>query len=152
MRRLAYCTMTLLALALLPSVRADKGVGDTRFIGYEGTQNGWPIGARAEVIRDFAVPIYIGLPDRGYTVLGRIYDPRTSGIGIIGRGLAEGLFPERDRQRDCANQARLQGGDAVLITGDEGVVNALGLTPNEIRKTAPLFDYKNKVVLAIKFR
>ena len=56
------------------------------------------------------MPIYLGLPNRPYKVLGRVYDDRTSGIGVMGRAFSEGLFSERDRQRDCADQAKYRAG------------------------------------------
>ena len=96
----------LLGLALLLPADAgraqgtgDPKFGDTRFLNYEGDQR-WPTAESAESIGGFAVPIYVGLPTRPYKVLGRIYDPRATGIAIVGRAFAEGLFSEADRQRD----------------------------------------------------
>ena len=129
----------------------DGKFGDTVFIGFEGEQN-WPTSANAQVIEDSSVPIYIGLPTKEYQVLGRIIDPRSSGIGVVGRYFSEGLFSEKDRQRDCANQAKFRGGDAVLVTGDERVLSALNLTRAEVAKTTPLFHYRDKVTLVIKFK
>ncbi len=127
-----------------------KKFGDADFIAYEGEQ-GWPTADKAEIIKDYAVPIYIGLPAKKYKVLGRIYDDRKSGMGVVGRAFAEGLFSEKDRQRDCASQAKYRGGDAVLVTNDEKIIKALGLSKEEIEKTTPLFDHKDKVTLAVKF-
>jgi hypothetical protein len=151
----------LLVLGLLLSLSATTAVvaedstegkfGDTRFVGYEGDQS-WPIGDSTQVLSDFSVPIYIGLPTKPYTVLGRIVDPRTSGLGVMTRAFAEGLFSEKDRQRDVANQAKYRGADAVLVTSDERVMNTLRLTKQDVEKTTPLFDYKDKVTLAVKFR
>jgi len=144
-----------LVMGLPPSVRArdgDKAFGDAHFIAYEGSFKKWPTGDKAQVIKDYAVPIYIELPDKRYKVLGRIYDPRRTGLGVVGRAFAEGLFSEKDRQRDCANQAKYREGDAVLVTKDPRIIKALGLDADEIEKTAPLFEHKDKVVLAIKFQ
>jgi hypothetical protein len=129
----------------------DKAFGDAHFMAYEGSVKSWPTGDAAQVIKDYAVPIYIGLPGKKYKVLGRIYDPRKTGIGVIGRGLAEGLFSEKDRQRDCASQAKYRQGDGVLVTKDKKIIEAFGLEAAEIEKTAPLFAHKDKLVLAIKF-
>jgi hypothetical protein len=133
---------------VLAAGQTDPKFGDTRFMTYEGEQR-WPTAEHAESIDGFAVPIYVGLPTRKYRVLGRIYDPRTSGIAVVGRAFAEGLFSERDRQRDCANQARYRGATAVLVTDDERILKALGLSADEIEDTAPLFQHKGKIVLAI---
>lgn len=136
-----------------PGAWADesgKKFHDAAFRRYEGAQS-WPTGERAEVVTDFAVPIYFGLPPKPYTVLGRIYDERTSGIGIMTRAFSEGLFSERDRQRDCADQAKFRGGDAVLVTSDERVIKALGLSQDELSKTTPLFQHKDSATLVIKF-
>ena len=104
---------------------AGKKIGDAKYLTYEGTQN-WPTGDRAQIISDFSVPIYLGLPNKRYTVLGRVYDDRSTGIGVMTRAFAEGLFSEKDRQRDCADQAKYRGGDAVLVTNDERIITALG--------------------------
>lgn len=124
--------------------------GDTSFMAYEGQQE-WPLGTKTEVIKDFAVPIYLGLPTQKYKVLGRIYDARQEGIGILGRVFSEGLFSEKDRQRDCANQAKFRGGDAVLVTNDDRIIKVFGLDKDALENSTPLFDHKNCVTLAIKF-
>ncbi len=144
-------SMSLNTSPLLLAGQNDQKFGDTQFLAYQGPQKNWPTAEGALVIRDHAVPIFIGLPKLKYTVLGRIYDPRTSGLGIVGRGLAEGLFSEKERQRDCANQARYRGGNAVLITNHDRVLKAFGLTKEDLEKTTPLFDHKDKIVLVIKF-
>ena len=123
---------------------------DAAFTRYEGSQD-WPTADRAQIISDFAVPIYLGLPNKPYKVLGRVYDDRTSGIGVMTRAFAEGLFSERDRQRDCADQAKYRGADALLVTNDERVIRALGLSKDELSKTTPLFEHKDSATLAIKF-
>jgi hypothetical protein len=154
MSRLIRVLALVAALALgAPGARADesgKKFHDAAFLRYEGAQS-WPTGERAQVVSDFAVPIYLGLPNKPYTVLGRIYDERTSGIGIMTRAFSEGLFSERDRQRDCADQAKFRGGDAVLVTNDERVIKALGVSRDELQKTTPLFQHKDSATLVIKF-
>lgn len=129
---------------------AGKKFGDAVFLKYEGTQS-WPTGDRSQIISDFAVPIYLGLPNKRYKVIGRVYDERTTGIGVMTRAFAEGLFSEKDRQRDCADQAKYRGGDAVVVTNDERIIKALSLTKEELSKTAPLFQHKDSAVLVIKF-
>jgi hypothetical protein len=129
---------------------SGKKFGDAVFLKYEGTQS-WPTGDRSQIISDFAVPIYLGLPNKRYKVIGRVYDERTSGIGVMNRAFAEGLFSEKDRQRDCADQAKYRGGDAVVITNDERIIKALNLTKEELSKTAPLFQHKDSAVLIVKF-
>jgi len=129
---------------------SGKKFGDAVFLKYDGTQS-WPVGERSQSISDFAVPIYLGLPNKRFTVLGRVYDERTSGIGVMNRAFAEGLFSEKDRQRDCADQAKYRGGDAVVITNDERIIKTLGLSKEELSKTAPLFQHKDSAVLVIKF-
>jgi hypothetical protein len=155
MKKIALGLAVALVMGLVPSVQAGdtgKAFGDAHFIAYEGSFKNWPTGDKAQVIKDHEVPIYVGLPDKKYRVLGRIYDPRRTGIGVVGRAFAEGLFSENDRQRDCANQAKYREADAVLVTKDERVIKALGLDTAEIEKTAPLFAHKDKLVLAIKFQ
>jgi hypothetical protein len=129
---------------------AGKKFGDAKYLTYEGTQR-WPTGDRAQIVSDFSVPIYLGLPNKRYKVLGRIYDDRTTGIGVMTRAFAEGLFSEKDRQRDCADQAKYRGGDAVLVTNDERIITALGLSREELSKTTPLFQHKDSATLVIKF-
>ena len=129
---------------------AGKKFGDAKFLKYEGTQK-WPTGDRAQIISDFSVPIYLTLPGKSYKVLGRVYDDRTTGIGVMTRAFAEGLFSEKDRQRDCADQAKYRGGDALLVTNDERVIGALGLSREELSKTTPLFQHRDSATLVIKF-
>ena len=128
---------------------AGKKFGDAKFLKIEGTQK-WPTGDRAQIISDFSVPIYLGLPNKSYKVLGRVYDDRTTGIGVMTRAFAEGLFSE-DRQRDCADQAKYRGGDAVLVTNDDRIIGALGLSREELSKTTPLFQHRDSATLVIKF-
>lgn len=154
MKRSLLAALLLALCAMLPRVapaadRSDARFGDAHFIAYEGEQK-WPTASSTEALESYAVPIYIGLPTRSYKVLGRIYDPRTTGIGVVGRAFAEGLFPEKDRQRDVANQAQFRGGNAVLVTSDPRILKVLDLSEQEVRKTAPLFEHKDKVVLAIE--
>ena len=145
--------LAMLASITPPAQAQDSGkkFHDAAFMAYEGTQE-WPTGTAAQVITGFAVPIYIGLPNRPYTVLGRVYDDRTSGIGVMTRAFAEGLFSEKDRQRDCADQAKFRGGDALVITNDERVVKAFGLSKDDLAKTTPLFQHKDGVTLVVKFK
>ncbi|MGH7334327.1 MAG: hypothetical protein ACREKS_16610 [Candidatus Rokuibacteriota bacterium] len=144
--------VTVLACGAGPAAAQDSGkkFNDAAFIGYEGAQK-WPTGAGAQIVSDFAVPIYFGLPNRPYKVLGRVYDDRTGGIGVMARAFAEGLFSERDRQRDCADQAKFRGGDALVVTNDERVIKAFGLSKDDLAKTTPLFQNKDSVTLVIKF-
>ncbi len=154
MKTLMLSIVVLLGMSVGTFLQADQNdqkFGDTQFLAYQGPQKIWPTAEGASVIRDHAVPIFIGLPKMKYTVLGRIYDPRSTGVGIVGRGLAEGLFPEKDRQRDCANQARYRGGNAVLVTNHDRILKAFSLTKDDLEKTTPLFEHKDKVVLVIKF-
>src|SRR5574341_2503549 len=88
MKRLCVLWFALaVALTASPSFMcaadSDK-VGSTRFIAYEGKQD-WPTGEGASVIKDYAVPIYLGLPPKGYKVLGRIEDKRTEGVDVVGK-------------------------------------------------------------------
>jgi len=154
MKRPLLAAMFFALCTMLPKVapaadRGDAHFGDAQFIAYEGEQK-WPTASSTETLESYAVPIYIGLPTKHYQVLGRIYDPRTTGIGVVGRAFAEGLFSEKDRQRDVANQAKFRGGNAVLVTSDPRILKALNLTEQEVQKTAPLFEHKDKVVLAIE--
>jgi hypothetical protein len=129
---------------------AGKKFGDAKYLQFEGTQS-WPTGDRAQMISDFSVPIYLGLPNKPYKILGRVYDDRTTGIGVVGRAFSEGLFSEKDRQRDCADQAKYRGGDALLVTNDERIITALGLSKEELSKTTPLFQHRDSATLVIKF-
>jgi hypothetical protein len=54
-------------------------------------------------------------------------------------------------KRDCADQAKYRGGDAVLVTNDERVIKALGIGREELSKTTPLFQHKDSATLVIKF-
>jgi hypothetical protein len=144
--------VTILTFGAGPTLAQDPGkkFNDAAFMGYEGPQK-WPTGQGAQIVADFAVPIYYGLPSRPYKVLGRVYDDRTGGIGVMTRAFAEGLFSERDRQRDCADQAKFRGGDALVVTNDERIIKAFGLSTDDLAKTTPLFRNKDSVTLVVKF-
>jgi hypothetical protein len=153
MKMLCMAAVVFTSLGLALETRAGKSetsTGSTAFVAYEGPQS-WPTGDKAQVIQEYSVPIYVGLPTKHYKVLGRIYDKRTTGLEVVGRAFDEGLGSENRRMRNCANQARLQGGDAVLVTSNAKFVEAFKLTRRELRDTTPLFDYKDCVTLAIKF-
>ena len=142
-------TATTMAKDRKPDKDETK-VGDTAFLAYQGSDS-WPTGKASEVNKEYSIPIYIGLPDQGYKVIGRVYDRRQSGFDVIGRGFDEAFGAEHRRMRNCANQAKQHGADAIVVTDDEKVIKALNLTKKEVRESAPLFDHEHSVVLAIKF-
>lgn len=145
---LGLCVAGVMAVSAKDS--EDK-VGDTAFSAYEGSQS-WPAGKGGVVNKDYSVPIYIGLPDKRFKVIGRVYDKRDdSGFDSIGRAFDEGLGSEKHRMRNVANQARAHGADAVIVVEDEDVFKAFNLTKKEVRDTSPLFKYKHSIVLAVKF-
>ena len=146
----ALVAVLVLGASAVAAQEAGKKFGDAKFLKYEGAQM-WPTGDRSQIISDFSVPIYLALPGKSYKVLGRVYDDRTTGVGVVGRAFSEGLFSEKDRQRDCADQAKYRGGDAVLVTNDERVISALGISREELSKTTPLFQHRDSATLVIKF-
>lgn len=127
----------------------DK-VGDTAFAAYEGSQS-WPTGKGGVVNKDYSVPIYIGVPEKRFKVIGRIYDKRQGGFDEVSRAFDEGLGSEKHRMRNVANQAKDHGADAVIVVEDENVFKAFNLTKREVRDSSPLFRYKHSIVLAVKF-
>jgi hypothetical protein len=129
---------------------SDDKVGDTAFSAYDGSQS-WPRGSGGEVNKDYSVPIYIGLPDKRFKVLGRVYDKREEGFDAVSRAFDEGLGSEKHRMRNVANQAKDHGADAVIVVEDEDVFKAFNLTKREVRDSSPLFKYKHSIVLAVKF-
>jgi hypothetical protein len=132
------------------SDKNETKVGDTEFTAYEGSQS-WPKGKGGGVNKDYAVPIYIGLPDKSFKVLGRISDKRVSGFDVVGRGFDEAFEAEKHRMRNCANQAKQHEADAIIVTDDENAIKAFNLSKKEVRESAPLFDHKHSLVLAVKF-
>lgn len=130
---------------------SEDKVGDTAFSAYDGSQS-WPTGKGGVVDKDYSIPIYIGLPDKHFKVIGRIYDKRDdSGFEAVGRAFDEGLGSEKHRMRNVANQAKDHGADAVVVVEDENVFKAFNLTKREVRDSSPLFKYKHSIVLAVKF-
>ena len=126
------------------SDKDETKVGDTAFLAYEGSQS-WPTGAGSQVNKDYSVP------DKSYKVLGRVYDKRTSGLGVVDHAFDEGLGKESHRMRNCANQAKQHGADAIVVTDDEKVIKVFNLSKKDVRESAPLFDHEHSIVLAIKF-
>lgn len=103
-----------------PATSTD--VGDTIFLTYEGKQGSWPISDHVLVENDLIPPVYHGLPARSYTILGRIVGTQHNPIG---RGLAEGLWNDRDRLSDVCTQARMHHADAVILTDNQQIMEAL---------------------------
>lgn len=154
MKTLILSLALLFSMAINPlpqAAQADDKFGDLRFAPYEGLQLNWPMGESVQVTQDHAVPIYVGLPNKKYYILGRIHVPRPGGVTIVKRGPSDDLFPEKNRQRECAMLAKQLGGSAVLVTGNANILKAFNLTKEEIEKTAPLYEHKDKLVLVIQF-
>ncbi|HTS18238.1 MAG TPA: hypothetical protein VMP11_11740 [Verrucomicrobiae bacterium] len=157
MKRLSVTSVIVLGLCVawtLTACAKDKDsdedkVGDTAFSAYDGSQS-WPSGKSSDVNKDYSVPIYIGLPDKSFKVIGRIYDERQGGLDEVGKAFSEGLGSEKHRMRDVANQAKHHGANAVIVTDDSDVIKAFSLSHKEVHESAPLFKYKHSVVLAVK--
>ena len=132
------------------SDKDEQQVGDTAFTAYDGPQS-WPKADKAQTNKDHSIPIYIGLPDKSYKVIGRITDKRDAGFGVMDKAFDEGLGSEKHRMRNCANQAKQHGADAVVVTDDEKVIKVFNLTKKELHESAPLFKYEHSLVLAVKF-
>jgi hypothetical protein len=128
----------------------DTKVGDTEFTAYDAAQS-WPTGNNPQINKEYSIPIYIGLPDKSYKVVGRLTDKRSDGIDVVGKAFDEGLGSEKHRMRNVANQAKQHGADAVLVTDDDKVIKVFNLTKKELHESTPLFHYEHSIVLAIKF-
>jgi hypothetical protein len=156
MKRILVTLPVVLGLCVACSLNAtakdkeDTKVGDTAFTAYAGSQS-WPTGSNPQINKDHSIPIYIGLPDKSYKVIGRITDKRDEGVEVVDKAFDEGLGSEKHRLRNCANQAKEHGADAVLVTDDQKVIKAFNLTSKEVHESAPLFKHEHSVVLAIKF-
>ena len=146
---LGLCAACVIS-AMAKDKNDDTKVGDTAFTAYDGSQS-WPTGSNSQINKDYSVPIYLGLPDKSYKVIGRITDKREEGVDVVGKAFDEGLGSEKHRMRNCANQAKQHGADAVLVTDDEKVIKVFNLTKKELHESTPLFKYEHSVVLAIKF-
>jgi hypothetical protein len=92
----------------------------------------------------------MSLPDKSYRVIGRVVDERT-GIEEVGRAFEDVFGSQKHRIRNCANQAKLHDGDALLVTDDEQVLKALDLSKKDAKEASPLAHEHRKVVLIIKF-
>ena len=149
---LGLCTASVVGAAAKDD-KSDKNetkVGDTAFTSYDGSQS-WPTSTNAQINKDYSIPIYLGLPDKSYKVIGRITDKRDEGIEVMDKAFDEGLGSEKHRMRNCANQAKQHGADAVLVSDDEKVIKVFNLTKKELHESTPLFNHEHSVVLAIKF-
>lgn len=124
--------------------------GGTAFRGYDGEQ-GWPTGKGAQILTEYSVPIYLGLPNKSYRVLGRIVDDRNDGVEVIGKELGGFFTGEKKKLRNIANQARRNGADAVVITDHPEVARQLGVSERELKNTSPLGEGRRRAVLAVKF-
>jgi hypothetical protein len=158
MKRLTVAIVLVVFVACITSVSAkekkankdETKVGDTEFTAYDGSQS-WPTGSNPQINKEYSIPIYIGLPDKGYKVIGRITDKRDEGVDVMDKAFDEGLGSEKHRMRNCANQGKQHEADALVVTDDEKVIKVFNLTKKELHESTPLFKYKHSVVLAIKF-
>lgn len=149
-QKLIFCSWSLIAALTIFLGTACKSpntaydVGNTGFLAYEGNQTDWPTEESALVEREFLVPVYHGLPPQPYTVMGCIIGTQQN---VIGRGLAEGLWSDRDRLRDVAAQAKLKGADAVMLTTHDRIMSALKIPAGEEGKQQrPLYNFPGAVV------
>ena len=147
---LGLCAACVVGAAAKDKQPEDTKVGDTAFTAYDGSQS-WPTGTNAVVNKDYSIPIYVGLPNNSYKVLGRITDKRDEGVEVVGKAFDEGLGSEKHRMRNVANQAKQHGADAVVVTDDEKVIKVFNLTSKELHESTPLFKHEHSVVLAVKF-
>ena len=132
----------------IPPESSNSDVGHTAFLTYEGKQERWPTAEGALVARDYAPPIYQGLPPKPYTILGRIVNTE---LNIVGHGISQGLWTDQHRRGRVCVQARLHGADAVLLTTDPKIIAALQVkTGSEGRMERPLYDFDGAVI-AIKW-
>ncbi len=153
MKTLILSLALLLGAGALPAPQASQAenqFGDFSFVPYGGIQINWPQALNARVILDHAVPIYLGLPQRNYTLMGRIVASRVTVAGMK-QWPPDEIFNEMGRQRDCATLALQQGGNAVIVTDHPAILKAFNLTKEEIDRTAPLLANKEKLVLVIQF-
>jgi hypothetical protein len=145
----------VLWLAVCPVWAKEKPerekTGGTSFWAYEGQQQ-WPVGQGAQKLTAYRVPIYLGVPNKPYRVLGRIVDDHGDGVEVIGKEVGGFFSGEKRKLRNIANQARLNGAEAVMITDDAEVVRQLGVTERELKKTSPLGKDRRRAVLAIQFQ
>lgn len=141
----------LLSAAPLFAKKSDDETrtGGTRFVPYEGKQE-WPTSKSPEITQSHAVPVYEGLPNKPYKVIGRIIDDR-EGIDLVGKELGGFFGGSKKRFRECANQAKLNGGDALVITDDARVVDQFELSRKERKETSPLAKDRDHLVLVVKF-
>lgn len=53
---------------------------------------------------------------------------------------------------DCVSKKEtVLGGSAVVVTGNANILKAFNLTKEEIEKTSPFSEHKDKLVLVIQF-
>ena len=147
---LGLCVTCITGAAAKDKKSDDTKVGETAFTAFDKSQS-WPTGSNPQINKDYSIPIYIGLPDKSYKVIGRITDKRDEGVAVMDKAFDEGLGSEKHRMRNCANQAKQHGADAVVVTDDEKVIKVFNLTKKELHESTPLFKYEHSVVLAIKF-
>lgn len=154
MKTLMLSLALLLGMGALPGPQAgqrDDRFSEFSFAPYGGVQITWPVAENARVIQDHAVPIYLGLPQRRYIIMGRILASPSPGLITVKHVPPGEIFNEMGRQRSCASLARQQGGDAVVVTDHPAILKAFNLTKEEIEKTAPLLANKDRLVLVIRF-
>ena len=96
-------------LLIVAAVALLTGCATTDFMPYTGAQQKWPTASGALVSTKYAIPVYRGLPDRPYIILGEV--AASHGQTWLWTDA------ESEAMEAAANEAKKRGGDAIILQG-----------------------------------
>ena len=154
MNRMFIALIALPLILAAPSWAKDSDddsekTGGTSFVPYDGDQ-GWPTSKSPAIDQSHSIPVYEGLPDKKYKVIGRIIDDR-EGFDLVGKELGGFFGGSKKAFRNITNQARKNGGEAVVITEDSRVIEQFGVERRKRKDTSPLNKNREALVLVVTF-
>jgi hypothetical protein len=83
------------------------GCADVEYTAYSGAQQNWPVASGSFVQQKFALPVYLGPPDRPYRVLGYM-ETESAPLVVWETGKSESIKP-------AVKEAMKHGADAVVL-------------------------------------
>src|SRR5262249_9668061 len=113
-----------------------------------GKQQSWPRSPSSLTKTDFTIPVYMGLPSKPYEVIGFVVNSEPL---LSGNGLSEWLWSDETRLGNACNQAKAHGADAILLTKDQTILEALKSQAAALPESSRLLVNYDGQVAAIRW-
>ena len=144
------CGLAVVAgLSSCATPHTTTSTGMTSYLAYDGKQQSWPRGSSTLAKTDFAVPAYLGLPSKPYQLVGYVVNAEPT---IHGHGLPEWIWTDETRLANACNQAKAHGADAVVLTNDPKILQALAAANAAGSPNRRLLANSEGEIVAIKWK